>query len=45
VEQSDRGRAKKNQGGSHYHEQKMLHHVGGEQLLVQFGKRRPNSQP
>jgi hypothetical protein len=45
VEQSNRWCGKKYQRRSHNHQQKMLHHVGREQVLVQVGKRRRDSQP
>jgi len=45
VEQSDRGSAQQNQRGGHRHQQQVLRHVSGEQLLVQFGERRAECHP
>ena len=38
-------RSEQNQRSSHDHEEKMLHHVGGEQMMIEVRDRRCDNNP
>ena len=38
-------RSEQNQGSSHEHQEKMLHHVGGERMMIEVSDRRSDNNP
>jgi hypothetical protein len=45
VQQRDRGRSEQKQRGRYCHQQKMLRHVGGKQMMIHTGKGRSACGP